>query len=109
MKPIEDAPDAQLHEVQRINRGSSCSSGEGRGGEVSIRGDAQAAVQKSGRTSFGRPLEIGKTWNETNLFVWWTAARAADSYLTWERAPGDHVWQHVKVMCGELIGRDAAF
>jgi hypothetical protein len=55
------------------------------------------------------PLEIRKTWNETNLFVWWTAARAADSYLTWERAPGDHVWQHVKVMCGELIGRDAAF
>jgi hypothetical protein len=55
------------------------------------------------------PLEIRKTWNETNLFVWWTAARAVDSYLTWERAPGDAVWQHVKLMCGELIGREAAF
>lgn len=54
------------------------------------------------------PLEARKTWNETNLLTWWREAQAADPHLTWERAPGD-VWQHVKGMCRDLMGKDAAF
>ena len=52
------------------------------------------------------PLETRKKWNETDLLGWWGKAQTEDSYLTWERAPGD-VWQHVKGMCRDLIGTNA--
>jgi len=52
------------------------------------------------------PLETRKKWNDNDLFTWWLKAKAEDSYLTWERAPGD-VWQHVPGMCRELIGPNA--
>ncbi len=52
------------------------------------------------------PPETRKQWNDTDLLVWWANARVEDSYLTWERCPGD-VWQWVKGMCGNLIGKDA--
>ena len=50
--------------------------------------------------------EMRKTWNDTDLYVWWVTARAEDSYLTWERAHGD-VWQYVPGMCRDLIGPNA--
>jgi hypothetical protein len=52
------------------------------------------------------PLEVRKTWNDTDLFAWWLKARAEDSYLTWERAHGD-IWQYVPGMCRDLTGPDA--
>ena len=53
------------------------------------------------------PLETRKLWNNTDLFVWWSQARAEDSYLTWEKCPGSDVWQWVPGMCSDLIGKDA--
>lgn len=52
------------------------------------------------------PLKTRQTWDNTNLLVWWSEAQKEDSYLRWERAPGD-VWQHVKGMCPDLIGPNA--
>lgn len=52
------------------------------------------------------PLETRKLWSDTDLFVWWSQAKAQDSYLTWEKCPGD-VWQWVPGMCRDLIGKDA--
>jgi hypothetical protein len=54
----------------------------------------------------GVPLETRRKWNETDLMVWWNRERQKDTYLTWERAPGDP-WQHVKGMCSDLIGPKA--
>ena len=53
------------------------------------------------------PLETRKQWNDTNLLVWWGKTKAEDSYLTWERCPGNDVWQWVPGMCRDLIGKDA--
>ena len=47
--------------------------------------------------------DIRRDWGETDLFIWWNKAQAADSYLRWERASGD-VWQYVKGFCDDLIG-----
>lgn len=52
------------------------------------------------------PLKTRMMWNEGDLLIWWNEARASDSYLTWERAPGN-VWQHVKGMCHDSIGPNA--
>ena len=52
------------------------------------------------------PLETRKQWTDTDLFIWWTKAKAEDSYLTWERCSGD-LWQSVPGMCRDLIGNDA--
>jgi hypothetical protein len=52
------------------------------------------------------PLETRKQWTDTDLFIWWTKAKAEDSYLTWERCSGD-LWQYVPGMCRDLIGNDA--
>lgn len=54
------------------------------------------------------PLETRKLWNDNDLFVWWSRARAEDSYLTWEKCSGD-VWQWVPGMCSDLIGKDATW
>ena len=52
------------------------------------------------------PLEERKKWDEFDLLTWWTKAQKDDSYLTWERCSGD-IWQHVKVVCRDLIGQSA--
>lgn len=44
-----------------------------------------------------------RDWDETELLIWWNKAQVEDSYLRWERAPGD-VWQYVKSFCHDLIG-----
>jgi hypothetical protein len=67
--------------------------------------DFKRAVQEKLRRV---PLETRKQWNDTDLFVWWGNAKAEDSYLTWERCPGD-VWQWVKGICDNLIGKNAIF
>lgn len=33
------------------------------------------------------PVETRKTWNDTDLYIWWLDAKNSDSYLTWERCP----------------------
>ena len=63
----------------------------------------QALRDKLSRVS----LQERMTWNDTNLFRWWLAAKAGDSYLTWERCSGD-VWQHVPGMCSDLIWQNAS-
>ena len=52
------------------------------------------------------PLETRKQWDETDLLIWWGEAQKDNSYLTWERSPGP-LWQHVKGMCRDLIGKQA--
>lgn len=52
------------------------------------------------------PLQTRRTWNGTDLLTWWSRAHQEDSYLTWERVPGD-IWQHVHAMCSDLIGEKA--
>jgi len=52
------------------------------------------------------PIETRKEWTSTNLFTWWVQAKDEDSYLTWERCPGD-VWQSVPGMCKDLYGKGA--
>ena len=54
------------------------------------------------------PLETRKKWTSSDLFIWWLQAKADDSYLTWERCPGD-LWQYVPGMCKSLIGNDAFY
>ena len=50
------------------------------------------------------PLESRKQWNNTDLLIWWTEARAEDSYLTWEGCRGD-AWQWVPEICRGMIGK----
>ena len=53
------------------------------------------------------PLEARKTWKERpNLFLWWTETQFIDPNLTWTGARGP-LWEHVKGMCSDLIGKDA--
>ena len=52
------------------------------------------------------PVETRRAWTHTDLMMWWIQEREKDSYLKWERAPGDP-WQHVKGMCDDLIGPKA--
>ena len=52
------------------------------------------------------PLETRKKWTGTELLIWWGQTKAKDSYLTWEKCPGDP-WQWVSVMCNDLIGNEA--
>lgn len=52
------------------------------------------------------PLDERKTWNGTELFVWWTEVSGEDSYLRWERCPGD-LWQSVHGFCKDMIGPNA--
>jgi len=49
------------------------------------------------------PLDVRRTWNDTNLFGWWAEAINKHPRITWERCPGNQ-WQHVKGMCRDLIG-----
>lgn len=52
------------------------------------------------------PLATRKMWSDNDLFIWWLEAKKDDSYLTWDRCPGD-LWQWVPGMCRDLIGKNA--
>lgn len=52
------------------------------------------------------PYEIRKTWTNKELLQWWEDAIAQDSYLRWEKCHGP-LWQHVKGVCSNLIGKKA--
>jgi len=49
------------------------------------------------------PRETRKKWNDTDLLLWWGEVCRTDSYLRWERCPGD-IWQSVKGFCDDMIG-----
>lgn len=55
------------------------------------------------------PLETRRLWSSTDLLEWWKQAKANDSYLSWEKCPGGDVWQWVRGMCSDLIGKDATW
>lgn len=52
------------------------------------------------------PAASRKTMTDYELLLWWNQIKQEDTYLTWERAPGD-LWQHVQEMCRDLIGPSA--
>lgn len=52
------------------------------------------------------PLAIRKTWDDTDLHIWWLTERKNDSYLTWDRCPGNP-WQWVPGVWRDLIGEHA--
>ena len=56
------------------------------------------------RTELRRvPVEERRSWDDNKLFSWFLQAQAEDSYLTWDRCPGDP-WQWVPGFCKDLIG-----
>jgi hypothetical protein len=52
------------------------------------------------------PLETRRSWDENNLFAWYMKAISEDSYLRWERCPGDP-WQWVPGFCEGCYGQSA--
>lgn len=54
------------------------------------------------------PLETRRLWDGNDLFVWYMNARNEDSYLRWERCPGDP-WQWVAGFCEYHYGPNATF
>lgn len=51
-------------------------------------------------------LKERQQWTDADLLIWWGEVQKKDSYLRWDRATGD-LWQHVKIMCKDLIGKKA--
>lgn len=71
--------------------------------KIMTKDEFKTALRKKLRET---PLKTRKTWDKSSLLGWWGQAQEEDSYLVWKGHTGS-VWQHVKLMCDDLIGNNA--